>query len=89
MHGHIEIAQWLYELGNVNICYRCNLAFRWAVENGDVKLAKWLIHIGINPDDFDYYRYYPDFSDYYKQAHTAASKIQAWFRVKMCIRRNE
>ena len=41
-NGQIEIAKWLYSLGNVNI-HTCNeQPFRWACYNGKIETAQWL-----------------------------------------------
>jgi hypothetical protein len=45
-HGHIEIAKWLYSIGNININIYDEYSFRLACSHGHFELAKWLYNLG-------------------------------------------
>ena len=45
-YGNIEIAKWLYSLGNVNIHANNDYAFRYSCDNGHIEIAKWLYSLG-------------------------------------------
>ncbi len=45
-NGHIDVAKWLYSLGNVNIYAEDNYAFNASFHNGHLEIAKWLYSLG-------------------------------------------
>ena len=45
-YGHLQIAQWLYSLGNINIHASKDEAFRWTCRKGYVQIARWLYSLG-------------------------------------------
>jgi len=49
--GHINSAQWLYTLGDVDINRLPDYVFITACENGHIKLIQWLYTHGIKPFD--------------------------------------
>ena len=44
--GHLEVAEWVYSLGDVDIHALGDYAFRWACGNGHLKVAKWVYSLG-------------------------------------------
>ena len=52
--GRLNVAQWLFSLGNIDIHIDDEYAFRWSCSNGKLDVAKWLHSIGnINIHDRD------------------------------------
>jgi hypothetical protein len=48
-NGHLLVAQWLYDLGDVNISFNVDAAFRGACHNGHTPVVRWLYdHGGID-----------------------------------------
>ena len=47
-HGHIEIAKWLYSLGDVNIHVENECSFRLSCLSGHIEVAKWLYELGVD-----------------------------------------
>jgi hypothetical protein len=45
-YGHLEVAQWLYSFGDVNIHGRYEYAFRWACREGHLEVTQWLYSLG-------------------------------------------
>ena len=50
--GHINIAQWLYELGiknnqPINIHANNEFLFRWSCENGHINITQWLYELSL------------------------------------------
>jgi ankyrin repeat protein len=41
-HGHLDIAQWLFSLDDINLHALDDYAFRWACKMGHLELAQWL-----------------------------------------------
>jgi len=41
-HGHLDIAQWLYTLGNINVHQQDDHNFHWSCAYGKLNVAKWL-----------------------------------------------
>ena len=45
-NGYLDVAKWLYSLGNVYIDVFNDYAFRHACKNGHLKVARWLFSLG-------------------------------------------
>ena len=58
--GHLQTAQWLYSLGNVDIHAENEYAFRFACSNGHLEVAQWLYSLGgvnIHAEDDQAFRF--------------------------------
>jgi hypothetical protein len=49
INGHLEVAQWLYSLGGVNIHVCNDDAFRWTCHYNNLEVAQWLHFIQTPP----------------------------------------
>ena len=52
-NGHLDVAKWLYSLGNIGINMDVKYAFRASCQNGHLDVAKWIYSFGnvdINAD---------------------------------------
>ena len=45
-HGNLQLAQWLYSMGNVDIHYGDEFVFREVCARGYLEIAKWLFSLG-------------------------------------------
>lgn len=43
---HIEVAKWLYSLGEIDIHVMDDFAFKWSCKNNDIEMVKWLYSLG-------------------------------------------
>ena len=60
-NGHLDVAKWLYSLGNVDIHANNERAFRLSCKNGHLIVAKWLYSLG--NVDIHAYSIYPPSED--------------------------
>jgi hypothetical protein len=77
--GNLEEAKQLYALhkNNINIHIDDEYAFRWSCINGHLKVAKWLIKLGVQPPQdhslcsyHSLYPYYTQLQQARQQYHT-------------------